>query len=539
MDAQVPTILAAIAVVDLALMVSAAASLAGDRENAAAYWAAALGVHAAGIVTLATRGVIGDPTGGVAAIAAVLVSVSNVLAYVATRAFFGLPPNRWMMFAPPLLLVLLSAALGAGERSRLIAANAVLLFQLGGTLRAALGGAPGWKSSGRRVFALGLAAAFAVSGARLIAGGIGPDLLSNPLWVSPLQIFNGLAGLVAVVLASTGFLLMAKERSDERLRTAALRDRLTGCWNRIRVEEFARGEMTRLQRHAHPVALLMIDLDLFKSINDRLGHMVGDEVLRTFARIIEGAIRSTDLLGRWGGEEFVLIMPLTGHHEAARVAERLRSALARGDFPQGARVTASFGLAHCRFDDTWEQWIGRADAALYRAKAEGRDRVCSEVDGMGGSLSIRGEIVPQLVWRREYETGDAMEDAQHRAIVAVANELALSGRDDAKAEVHAAMSRLLEHMRTHFDYEERLFAGTDPAAAKRHAETHRRLLARAEALFLRFNAGDLGNAELFHFAIHELVAQHFLIEDRVLFRQAPSDSATDVAGDDARAASST
>jgi len=128
-----------------------------------------------------------------------------------------------------------------------------------------------------------------------------------------------------------------------------------------------------------PLSVIFTDIDHFKSINDSLGHDAGDEVLKQFAQCLKTHIQREDLLARWGGEEFVLLMPLTTAEEAFEVAERLRKLLAEQSWPSGLKVSASFGVAqapgHSDGEAGVEAAMRAADQAMYRAKREGRDRV--------------------------------------------------------------------------------------------------------------------------------------------------------------------
>jgi len=123
----------------------------------------------------------------------------------------------------------------------------------------------------------------------------------------------------------------------------------------------------------------MTDLDHFKTINDHYGHHVGDQVLQHFSRILGDSVRNIDLVGRWGGEEFAILMPGTNLEDAVQAAERMRQAVQQATPPMADRefrYTASFGVAELRTDTpTMVSLLGRADAALYRAKDLGRNRV--------------------------------------------------------------------------------------------------------------------------------------------------------------------
>lgn len=177
----------------------------------------------------------------------------------------------------------------------------------------------------------------------------------------------------------------------EELRRLAFRDELTGIANRRFFLDRAEAELVRFRRYGKSFGFVMLDLDRFKSVNDRFGHLAGDRVLREVVRTILGEIRETDLLGRLGGEEFGLLLPETGERETREVAERIRRALAeRAIEPEGGgpvTVTASMGLSTAQPGDTaLDDLLARADGALLGAKDGGRNRfrvASREVDDTG------------------------------------------------------------------------------------------------------------------------------------------------------------
>ena len=171
------------------------------------------------------------------------------------------------------------------------------------------------------------------------------------------------------------------QRANEELRRLADTDPLTGLGSRRHFFERLAGEIARARRHRQPLAVVMIDLDDFKRVNDTHGHVVGDRVLAAVARGIEAAKRESDVVGRLGGEEFALILPSTdaegGRELAERVRERLRSERHRPPEGEAFSVTASLGVAElCEAVRDGDALLGLADGALYRAKAMGRDRTC-------------------------------------------------------------------------------------------------------------------------------------------------------------------
>jgi diguanylate cyclase (GGDEF)-like protein len=157
----------------------------------------------------------------------------------------------------------------------------------------------------------------------------------------------------------------------------ALVDGLTGLANRRAATDALHAEAARAERLETPLSVVLADLDEFKEVNDVHGHAVGDEVLRAFAEVLRETLRESDVAGRWGGEEFLLLLPGADEEGAAQLAERLRIALAARGFPgvPGLRVTASFGVAEYGGETNTEQLLAAADRALYRAKRAGKDRV--------------------------------------------------------------------------------------------------------------------------------------------------------------------
>jgi diguanylate cyclase (GGDEF)-like protein len=166
----------------------------------------------------------------------------------------------------------------------------------------------------------------------------------------------------------------------QRIEELAELDELTGSYNRRCIMRLLDAEIEKSRQASTPCAIALIDLDWFKRINDVHGHPVGDEVLRTFAITIFANIRPADSFGRYGGEEFLLLLPGTDGEAAARMLERLRAIVADLDwsaFFPGMRVTISAGVVTLRESDTADTFLARADSALYSAKAQGRNRIAT------------------------------------------------------------------------------------------------------------------------------------------------------------------
>lgn len=259
----------------------------------------------------------------------------------------------------------------------------------------------------------------------VVAGGMGGDLLLDPLLrrrrsgqamillFGQFALFSLVRGLLLMVeegrplamgvLRPLAFvevmifvlggglymIVMAHERTVSRLRRLAERDELTGLLNRRAFLDAAEAAVERARRGGHQLAMVLLDLDHFKRINDEHGHLTGDHALRLAAETVMATLRSADAVGRYGGEEFCLLLPGTDAGAAEAIAERIRRSVAtvRIDTPGGPlRLTASFGVAALGPEvTTVHELLVRADAALYTAKERGRDRVVVAPAGNSGA----------------------------------------------------------------------------------------------------------------------------------------------------------
>lgn len=163
----------------------------------------------------------------------------------------------------------------------------------------------------------------------------------------------------------------------------ATTDILTGLYNRFKFDELASMEMQKARRYGLPLSLIMFDIDHFKVVNDTYGHLRGDDVLKKIASIARNELRTVDVIARWGGEEFVIMLPDTPMGGANLVAERIRKSIESTPFDECGTVTSSFGIASYQNEEAVSTFIKRADDCLYAAKASGRNRVC--YDSCGGN----------------------------------------------------------------------------------------------------------------------------------------------------------
>ncbi len=166
---------------------------------------------------------------------------------------------------------------------------------------------------------------------------------------------------------------LLSEQADRYKHLAAF-DPLTNLYNRYKFIELYTTEFIAMQQRNHSMSLIMLDVDYFKKINDEYGHNVGDDVLREIAQTLPLPVRNIDIVCRWGGEEFILLLPTVDKAQALIIAEKIRHIISEIEFKEGFQITASLGITDVRSDDVLEEVIYRADTALYQAKQQGRNR---------------------------------------------------------------------------------------------------------------------------------------------------------------------
>ncbi len=213
----------------------------------------------------------------------------------------------------------------------------------------------------------------------LILGYVGAEA---GVWDQRLLAASFYVGIAFSTLLVVGFLQLVQGRTEGELQAAQARaeelaniDRLTGAWNRRRFEHVAAHEIAKATRHGQPLSLIAFDIDHFKSINDRLGHQAGDEALVQICELARDRLRSTDALIRWGGDEFLIMTPMTCAADAGALAHALCADMASRDFGPVGDMALSIGVAEYRPPESLQAWLARADRGIYVAKARGRGQI--------------------------------------------------------------------------------------------------------------------------------------------------------------------
>jgi polar amino acid transport system substrate-binding protein len=189
-----------------------------------------------------------------------------------------------------------------------------------------------------------------------------------------------LIGIVVLSLISFWVLMLKREirtrkKLEEELEKLATTDKLTSIYNRHKIDLSLREQIEVAQRYERTFGVIFFDIDHFKDINDKYGHKVGDMVLVELSRLVSKVIRKSDLFGRWGGEEFLIILPETSKDESVKLAQKLREIIQKHDFEKIGKLTCSFGVTSYRLNDSSDSIIKRVDKELYKAKNRGRNRV--------------------------------------------------------------------------------------------------------------------------------------------------------------------
>lgn len=338
-----------------------------------------LGEWSAALLLVFIGSLLGAATGKLPVIftislARVLLAAGIYLTYVGTQRFFGVTPRLkpWIALIAALMVVQWwFTFIEPSYRIRLGLSNMLATYLF--AVHAYLVIKQGSPTFARVMSITVLVAMSAIQFMRLVTSFIWPvgqDMFET---ASYHLVFVG-SFVFCILLFSISTVLLATESLHAELQHLANHDSLTNALTRRNMDDACASELARCKRHGRNMALLMMDLDHFKAINDSHGHQTGDRVLVNFVAKVKTMLRQPDQLGRFGGEEFMALLPETSLEEAVLVAERIRAACALAD--SGPSCTVSIGITtHQQDTDTVDTLLARADAALYRAKANGRNRV--------------------------------------------------------------------------------------------------------------------------------------------------------------------
>lgn len=370
----------------VSMFVAATGRVGNKTPDGTGKWASAMLMETLTWVLIVKRGEIPDffsitIANGFMAVAYAMI-LSAIHEYQQRKA-----PN-WQYWLPVALTLAMSAILMDDIRGRFIWGSLTYGFQMVLIARALLSDKETRAGRAWRLLFGGTIMIMVVLVLRAVDAWFVSDVLAQPqnaAAVQPVQLVSYIAVVAMALLGSISFVLMVKERTDREVMHLAMTDSLTQIPNRRALMDYAARVLAR--RNGLPLAMLMIDVDNFKPINDTHGHQVGDEVLCNLTAMLAGRLRGYDLIGRYGGEEFCVVAPETDQKGALALAEALRKIISSksittscGELP----VSVSIGVACCPLNTTrkLDEILAEADAALYDAKQSGRNKVvCFGVAG--------------------------------------------------------------------------------------------------------------------------------------------------------------
>jgi diguanylate cyclase (GGDEF)-like protein len=372
-------------------LIMAGVYFATPQETCTRYWALAETLLAVGVLLLVVNA--GAPRIAIIVIGNNSLICGSILQWWGLQAFYGKQPGKagWLVGATFFLLhgFLLATSEQTGPRVFLLAATLLTLLMLS-FLTVWNGNKPKRTFGGRLV--LGATVVLITNNALRIAAVLLGFLDATAAPRSSVGVFLiYLVPMLGILLYATGLLLLYFEKMVQEKHHLATHDELTGLLNRRALIAGGEREIAVAARNRQAVAVAFVDIDFFKRINDRLGHEAGDTVLIEIAQLLTKSCRDIDLVGRYGGEEFCVVLPGADAAQSAIIGERLVAAVGQYRFRGQHPVTISVGLAALAADDTdrsWNNLVNRADAELYRAKGLGRDRFCVAHSAMDDTRRI-------------------------------------------------------------------------------------------------------------------------------------------------------
>jgi len=346
-------------------------------------WALALGAYALSHIIFGLGQILPAGPSIIGGNTAYALSLSLML--VALRRFQGVSLGSPSMLVAVLLLPvvivpLLYALLLNEYRPRVVAGSLVFSLQIGFILHALLDSRQPREGRGRYILLVAFGASLASLLLRALAAGLGWLDGTDPLVTNRWLAMVFMVAMCSVISITVGFVYMTMERAERRNYELAMKDMLTGLANRRAISDQLHIAVARAQRQGQFLSVLMLDIDHFKRVNDGYGHQAGDMVLRGVAQTLQSRLRGQDQIGRFGGEEFLIMLPDTSREGALTLAEALRAAVEAAPTQWGAHsiaVTISIGVAGGLITgaETSDSLVGAADVAMYQAKQAGRNRV--------------------------------------------------------------------------------------------------------------------------------------------------------------------
>ena len=300
----------------------------------------------------------------------------------------------------------------------------------------------------------------------------------------------------------------------EKLKKLSSTDKLTKLYNRSHFDKVYMSFLSYSERYQESLSVVLLDIDHFKQVNDTFGHHNGDLVLKRTAELLHSSLRNSDVAFRWGGEEFMILLPHTDIAGASHIAEQMRGKIETDSFGDICRVTASFGVIEIDEDETYEEWFSRLDVALYKAKNSGRNQV---IPCFG---CVNEEKIPlvRFEWLQTYECSHPIIDEQHRTLFDKINKILLAFQTEkSRDSILKDTDDLIEYIVSHFKDEEQILGCYGYGKLYQHIEIHKELIIAAQEFRERLALGKVDLQEIFSLVYGDIIMGHLVSEDFKFF----------------------
>lgn len=285
-------------------------------------------------------------------------------------------------------------------------------------------------------------------------------------------------------------------------------DRFTGIYTREYFNYRLKEEVSFGLRSNEPIAMIFFDLDHFKNVNDVYGHSAGDDVLLEVVKKIKTIIRSEDVFARWGGDEFILLLPNTNLDNATFISERIRYEIETLEINKAYGVTASIGCSQWKPKEYIESWFLRTDQALYDSKNSGKNKVTVS------DYHVERNILVKIDWENAFNSGCSMIDDEHKAILERCNVIVETALEQSSFdETLRHVEQLIIEMQQHFDDEINLLYEVGYPEVENHKRIHEALLSKTKTILQKTVQREISAVEFFTFLLLTVVEGHFKNED--------------------------
>lgn len=293
-----------------------------------------------------------------------------------------------------------------------------------------------------------------------------------------------------------------------------IRDRFTGIYTREYFNSRAKEEFSHALRNKLPLSMIYFDLDHFKEANDTHGHLVGDEVLIEIVELVDSLIRKEDVFARWGGDEFIILMPETELSSVKFISERIRREVENLELCKSLNVTISIGCSQWVHNEYLESWFSRTDQALYESKRTGKNKVTVS------NPENENDLLLKIEWLDEWNCKNEIINKEHKNLLNRCNMIIESSLSrSATDSITKNIEYFFDELRNHFKDEVQILRKSNYSDLEDHIRKHEELLDKGYKVFDDAINNNIALNELFSFLINKVIKGHLVLEDREYFDQ--------------------